>query len=93
MKSKSKSYFNRPVFIAQLVSLLLIWLLVIGIALWIKNLISLSLDFKDAPGVSIAISMIAVPIFFTLASVLTYVFIGLHKEEKKRFDNSGEMER
>lgn len=90
MKTDKKSYFARPVFLAQLVSMFLIWLLVTGIALWVSNLVYLSLDLNDAFGASIGISIVAVPIFFTLASILTYVFIGLHKEEKRIYTSSGD---
>ncbi len=78
-------------FIAQLVSLSLIWLFVISIAVWIINLISLSVELNDVPGASIGISIITIPVFFTLASVLTYVFVGLQKEEKKLSSSSSEQ--
>ncbi len=78
-------------FIAQLVSLSLIWLFVISFAEWIINLISLSVELNDVPGASIGISIITIPVFFTLASVLTYVFVGLQKEEKKLSSSSTEQ--
>lgn len=77
-------------YIVQLVSLSLIWIFVISIALWIINLISLSVELNDVPGASIGISIITIPVFFTLASVLTYVFVGLKKEEKKLSGSSEE---
>ncbi len=73
---------NKLILIAQLFSISLIWIFVIGIALWIINLISVSVDLNDAPGASIGISIIAIPVFFTLASILTYVFVGFHKKIK-----------
>jgi amino acid transporter len=78
-------------FIAQLVSLSLIWIFVISIAVWIINLILLSVELNDVPGASIGISIITIPVFFALASVLTYVFIGLQKEEKKLSSSSSEQ--
>ena len=71
----------------QVFSITLIWLLFIGIATWIVSLIRESLRLHDAPDASVGISIIAIPVFFTLASVLTYVFIGLRKgreEDSKR---------
>ncbi len=59
----------------------MIWIFVFGITVWIINLISLSVRLKDVPGISLGISIIAIPIFITLASILTYVFVGLHKNE------------
>ena len=67
------------IYIAQLVSLAVMWIFVIGIAIWIVNLITISVELHDAPGASIGISIIAIPVFFTIAGVLTYVFIGFQK--------------
>lgn len=58
------------------------WIFVIGIAIWILNLISISVELNDAPGVTIGISIIAIPVFFTIASILTYVFVGFQKNKK-----------
>ncbi|GAB4366474.1 MAG: hypothetical protein Kow00128_09990 [Deltaproteobacteria bacterium] len=63
----------------QILSISLIWLLFTGIAVWIYTLIRESLRLQDAPDASVGISLVAIPIFFLLASVLTYVFIGLRK--------------
>ena len=63
---------NKPVFIFQIISLLFIWLLFSGIAIWIINLLRLSARLHDAPSATIGISIVAIPIFFTLASILTY---------------------
>ena len=38
----------------------------------------------------IGISIIAIPVFFTLASILTFVFVGFHKEEKRLSKTSAE---
>jgi len=74
---------NKIIFIAQVASVSLIWLFVITVTLWIVNLLSLSIELHDMPGASVGISIIAIPIFTTLASVLTYVFVGLRKQGKK----------
>jgi cytosine/uracil/thiamine/allantoin permease len=67
----------------QILSISLIWLLFTGIAVWILNLIKESLRLHDAPDASLGISIVAIPVFFILSSVLTYVFIGLRKGRKK----------
>lgn len=67
----------------QILSLSLIWLLFTGGAVWILNLVKESLRLHDAPDASLGISLVAIPVFFTLSSVLTYVFIGLRKGRKK----------
>jgi len=82
MSTTKNQLKNRIIYTTQLCSISLIWVFVIGITIWIVNLISVSLDLNDAPGISLAISIIAIPVFFTLASILTYVFIGFHKNKK-----------
>ncbi len=82
---------EKTTYIAQVLSISLIWIFVISIAIWIINLLLVSIELKDVPGASIGISIIAIPVFFTLASILTYVFIGLHKEEKKLSPSSSEQ--
>jgi hypothetical protein len=46
----------------------------------------MSVDLNDAPGISIGISLVAIPVFLTLASILTYVFIGFHSKRKNNFN-------
>jgi hypothetical protein len=67
----------------QVLSISLIWLLFTGIAAWIVTLIRESLKLHDAPDASVGISIVAIPVFFLLASVLTYVFVGLRKGRKE----------
>jgi len=66
----------------QILSISLVWVLFTGIAFWIVSLIKESLRLHDAPDASVGISIVAIPVFFTLASVLTYVFVGLRKGRK-----------
>ena len=67
----------------QILSISLIWVLFTGIAVWIVSLIRESLRLHDAPDASVGISIIAIPVFFTLAGILTYVFFGLRKGRKE----------
>ncbi len=75
---------------AQLVSFLAMWIFVIGITIWIINLLTISVELHDAPGVSIGISMIAIPVFVTLASILTYAYFGFKKKDNSELKNSSE---
>ena len=70
---------RRLIGILQILSVSLIWVLFTGIAVWIVNLIRQSIRLRDAPDASVAISIVAIPVFFLLASVLTYVFVGLRR--------------
>ncbi|MCK5345769.1 MAG: hypothetical protein KAR20_20305 [Candidatus Heimdallarchaeota archaeon] len=90
MSNEANTDQRKIIFIAQLISLSLIWIFVIGIAVWIINLILLSIELDDAPGASIGISIVAIPVFYTLAGILTYVFVGLHKEKNRLLKFSSE---
>jgi len=81
MNEQVNSTMSKVVFLAQLFSVLFIWVFVCVITVWIVNLIQLSLELNDAPGASVGISIVAIPVFITLASVLTYVFVGLQREK------------
>lgn len=70
---------DRLVFVLQFISIGLIWVFVLGISVWIIHLLRLSYNLHDQPSTSFGISIVAIPIFLTGASVLTYVFIGLRK--------------
>lgn len=74
---------GKLLFILQIASLVFIWILFIGIAIWVINLLELSTRLHDAASVTIGISIVAIPVFLTLSSVLTYVFWGLRKHHKR----------
>ena len=63
----------------QFASVAFIWVFVIGISSWILHLNRLSQRLNDVPSATVAISIVAIPVFMTVASVLTYVFIGLRR--------------
>ena len=73
----------RILFAFQVLSLLGIWVFVLGISAWIIRLIWIAHQLNDMPGASLAISVVAIPVFLTGASVLTYVFIGLRRGREK----------
>lgn len=73
---------DRVVYWLQVASVSYIWIFVIGVAIWIFNLISVAHELNDALNASVAISIVAIPVFFSLAGILTYVFVGLQKGRK-----------
>lgn len=79
MNNQKSQKNDKSIFIAQIISVSLIWIFVISISVWIINLISLSVKLNDVPIASVGISIVAIPVFITLAGVLTFVFIGLQK--------------
>lgn len=77
---------HRWIFYLQVASMAWIWIFVIGISAWILHLIRLSVRLHDAPTASVGISLVAIPVFVAVASVLTYVFVGL---QRGRIDAEG----
>lgn len=67
----------------QVISLMGIWIFVLAIGSWIIRLIRVANRLQDAETASVAISLVAIPVFLTGASVLTYVFLGLQRGAKK----------
>jgi hypothetical protein len=56
-----------------------IWVFVLGVTVWIINLIVKSYELQDAFDASLGISIVAIPVFLSLAVILTYVFVGLQR--------------
>lgn len=73
MKSKN------PIYFMQIASVSFIWVFVWGVAIWIMNLIGVAHKLDDALNASVGISIVAIPVFFSLAIILTYVFVGLQR--------------
>ncbi len=90
MSLQPDTKLHKAILIAQVLSVLLIWVFVIAISVWIFNLIRLSLELHDVPGASVAISIVAIPVFVILASVLTYVYVGLQRKENHNSSSSEE---
>ena len=74
----------------QVASVIWIWVFVLGISAWIIHLIRLSSRLRDVPSASVGISIVAIPVFLTGASVLTYVFVGLRKGRAESPTGNGE---
>jgi hypothetical protein len=76
---KWKSPDHDTIFIIQLMMVAFFWVFVAGLTIWLLNLLQLAIELNDVPGFPMAISLVAIPVFWTLASVLTYVFVGLRR--------------
>jgi len=79
----------RWIFALQVVSMAMIWVFVLSISFWVIHLLRLSHRLHDVPSASFGISIVAIPVFLTGASVLTYVFVGLRRGRR---DAEGERE-
>ncbi len=73
----------RWIYLLQLASIAWIWVFVLGISYWIVHLIRLSHELQDVPSATVGISIVAIPVFWTVALVLTYVFVGMQKEARR----------
>ena len=82
----------RWIYLLQLASVGFMWLFVLGISGWILHLNRLSHRLHDVPSATVAISIVAIPIFFTGAGVLTYVFFGLQRGGREAGDETGARE-
>ena len=81
MLNREKTPTPPYIFIMQVLSISFIWLFVAGITWWILRLITLSVKLHDAPDISVVISIVIIPIFIALAATLTYVFVGLQRNQ------------
>jgi hypothetical protein len=79
---QEKSTTPRWIFALQVVSVGGIWVFVLGISSWIIHLMRLAHRLHDVPSASVGISIVAIPVFLTGASVLTYVFVGLQRHQE-----------
>ncbi len=73
----------------QILSVSWIWLFVLGISIWILRLLREAIRWHDVPTASVAISVVAIPVFLTGAAVLTYVFAGLRRGARQDAGETG----
>jgi arginine exporter protein ArgO len=80
---------TKTIFLLQIISISLIWIFALGITWWILRLLFISIKLQDAIDASVGISILVIPIFLTLASILTYVFIGLQRNRSEKTVKTG----
>ena len=76
----------RWIYLLQVASVGLMWVFVIGIGVWIVH------RLQDVPSATVAISIVAIPVFLTGAAVLTYVFVGLQRGAAEPDPGAGDSE-
>lgn len=69
----------RVIRILQIASITYIWIFVLAVDGWILSLLRVAKRLNDALNASVAIGLVAMPLFLIIASVLTYVFVGLQR--------------
>ncbi len=55
-----------------------------GVIVWVGHLIRISLRLNDVPSGAIGISLVAIPVFIILMSVMLYVFWGLIRAGERK---------
>lgn len=74
----------------QILSLVFIWAFVLAIDTWILSLLKVARRLNDALNASVAVGVVAIPLFLIIASVLTYVFVGLQRHSGEEAPGGGE---
>lgn len=78
---------RKLIFALQVLSLAWIWVFVLSVDLWILSLLQVARELNDSINASIAIGMLAIPLFLTIAVILTYVFVNLQRYRDDRQDS------
>lgn len=73
--------------VLQIFSIIIMWIFVAAINIWILSLVSVARELKDALNASVVIGIMAIVLFLSIAGILTYVFIGLQRNQH----DSGEL--
>jgi len=72
-------WYQRGIRALQILSIVLMWAFLGGVVTWMVNVVGVSRAQGDALTASVGISMVAVPVYTLVASVLTYVYFGLRR--------------
>jgi heme/copper-type cytochrome/quinol oxidase subunit 2 len=70
----------------QYLSIFLMWLFAAGTLIFVPWLIAVAARWNDALNWTVAISVVMLPVYLTVAGTLTYVFIGLQRGAPKKKD-------
>lgn len=63
----------------QVLSIGVMWAFLCGVVLWIVNEVKVARSLGDALTASVGISLVAIPVYTLVATVLTYVFFGIQR--------------
>jgi hypothetical protein len=65
--------------VLQYCTVCVMWVFSAAITLWVLQLASVAYALADAFTASVSITLIALPIYWALAGILTYTFFGLRR--------------
>ena len=72
-------WYQRGIRTLQLLSIILMWMFLGVIVAWVINMVRVSESLGDALTASVGISLVAVPVYSLVATILTYVFFGIQR--------------
>jgi ABC-type Na+ efflux pump permease subunit len=70
---------DKIVVIFQVLPIIGVWCLALGMSTFVIYLINLAVEQKDVPSAAMGISIVVIPLLLILASVFTYVFVGMRR--------------
>lgn len=73
------SWYERWIRALQVLSIAAMWAFLAGVITWILNEVRLARSLGDALTASVGISLVAIPVYTLVASVLTFVFFGIQR--------------
>lgn len=73
----------------QFLSIGAMWLFGVSITVWVIHLGVVAHELADAFNASIGITVVALPVYWAIASVLTYTFFGLRRGARGAGRGSG----
>jgi hypothetical protein len=80
---------DRVITFLQYCSVSLMWVFAAAITLWVLQLASVAYALQDAFTASVAITLVALPVYWALAAILTYTFFGLRRAGTRRAPSVG----
>jgi hypothetical protein len=78
--------------VLQFATVGVMWVFSAAITLWVLQLASVAYALKDAFTASVGITLIALPVYWALAAILTYTFFGLRRARSDRGASGQEQE-
>ncbi len=79
MRDPRGPWYERGIRTLQVLSIVLMWSFLAGIVSWVINMVRVSHALGDALTAAVGISLVAIPVYTLVASILTYVYFGIQR--------------
>lgn len=76
--------YDRVIRLLQYATVSVMWVFSLAITVWVVKLGLVSHELSDAFTMSVGITIVALPIYWSLAGILTYTFFGLRRGAKDK---------